>query len=71
MKKNYKHFKFSAHFFQCCRAGPGGAEMIFLINIYCRQFGGCKDEEKPALRHISYGTTGTVIDYNSTGSTVP
>ena len=34
---------------------PGaGAEIICLINIYCR---GGKDEEKPPLRHISYGTT--------------
>ena len=30
---------------------------IFYINIYCSQFGGRKDEEKPPLRHISYGTT--------------
>ena len=37
------------------RPGTGaGAEIIFLTNIYCSQFGGCKDEEKP---NISYGTT--------------
>ena len=37
---------------------PGaGAEIVFLINIYCSQFGGCWDEEKTPLRHISYGTT--------------
>ena len=26
-------------------AGAGGAEIILVINIYCSQFGGCKDEE--------------------------
>ena len=37
---------------------PGaGAEIVFLINIYCSQFGGCWDEEKTPSRHISYGTT--------------
>ena len=30
---------------------------IFYISIFCSQFGGRKDEEKPPLRHISYGTT--------------
>ena len=30
--------------------------MIFLINIYCSQFGGCSVEEKPPLRHISDST---------------
>ena len=29
----------------------------FLTNISYRQFGGCQDEEKPPLRHISYITT--------------
>ena len=42
---------------RCCGAG---AEIILLINIYCSQFGGCKDEEKPSLRLISNGTTGIV-----------
>ena len=32
-----------------------------LINIYCSQFGGCKDEENPPLRHVAYGTNGTVV----------
>ena len=27
-------------------AGGGGAEIIFLINVYCGQFGGCWDKEK-------------------------
>ena len=37
---------------QCCGAGGAeiilrpGAEIIFLINVYCSQFGVCKDEEK-------------------------
>ena len=35
---------------------PGaGANIIFLINIYCSQFEGCQDEEKPPMSHISYG----------------
>ena len=31
-------------------------ENIFLMNIFCSQFGGCYDEENPPLRHISSGT---------------
>ena len=39
------------------RSGAGtGAEIIFLINISCSQFG----EEKPPLRHMSYDTGTTV-----------
>ena len=43
---------------------PGaGAELIFLINIYCSQFGGCQDEEKPPLRQIYYGTTTVIVQF--------
>ena len=43
---------------QCCGAGTSGTEIIlgpgagaraeikFLINIFCSQFGGCYDEDK-------------------------
>ena len=44
---------------KCC--GAVGAEIIFLKNIYNSQFGGCQNEEKPPLRHISYGTAGAEI----------
>ena len=42
----YPHHLTSSYLFpprQCCGAGAdgAGAEMIFLINIYCSQFGGC------------------------------
>ena len=43
-------------YLQCCKAGAGGAEIIFLINIllyitYCRQFGGCQDKFKTYFCH--------------------
>ena len=38
-------------------AGAGaGAEIIFLIIISYSQIGGCYDEEKPPLRHLSFST---------------
>ena len=36
--------------------------------IYCNQFGGCLDEEKPPLRRMSYGTVHTVAKYGSSWS---
>ena len=48
---------------QCCGAGsrwsrnylgPGaGAEIKFLINIFCSQFGGCYDEDKLISSSVS------------------
>ena len=39
------------------RPGAGaGAEMIFLINIYSSQFGGCKDEETYFIWYYCYST---------------
>ena len=35
---------------QCCGAG---AEIKFLINIFCSQFGGCYDEDKLISTSIS------------------
>ena len=50
-------------FKQCSRAGAGGAkiilrpgagaEIIFIINIFCCQFGGCQVEEKLISTSIS------------------
>ena len=36
-----------------------GAQIIYIYfkDIYCIQFGGCWDKEKPPLRRISEGTT--------------
>ena len=42
--------------------GPGaGAEIKFLINIFCRQFGGCYDEDKLISTSISL----VLLFYNS------
>ena len=44
------------------RPGAGvGAKIIFFMNIYCSQFGGCKNEEK--LIHTSIGMI--LLLYNS------
>ena len=36
---------------------PGAEAKIIFFNTYCGRFGGCKDEDKPPLDHISYDTT--------------